>query len=123
MRYLRLSILAVSLTLLVSCAKPPRAPEEAAAATSPETQIKTIPPADPQKYASVKDIENLGGIPLIIRVDGVGLLDVGDDTHQILNRTNWPKGTRQSAHIGLALWPGCGRSRDGIPFPKRKPGF
>ena len=101
MRYLCLSILAVSLASLVSCAKPPRAPEEAAA-TSPETRIKTIPPADPQKYASVKDMKTWRNPYLIIRVDGVGLLDVSDNLTQILDPD---KLTGALANLPSSAWP------------------
>ncbi len=102
MRYLGLSLLAVSLTTLVSCAKPPRAPEEAAAATNPETRIKTIPPADPQKYASVKDMKTWRNPYLIIRVDGVGLLDVSDNLTQILDPN---KLTQALANLPTSAWP------------------
>ncbi|HXM22799.1 MAG TPA: hypothetical protein VN948_16190 [Terriglobales bacterium] len=90
MRYLRLSILAVSLALLASCAKPPRVPketvpEETAAATSPEARIQHVPPADPQKYAGMRDMKAWRNPYLIVRVDGVGVLDVGNNEQQIVD--------------------------------------
>jgi len=84
MRYLRLSILAVSLAPLLSCAKPPTAPEETAAA-SPEARIQQIPPADPQKYAGMRDMKAWRNPYLIVKVDGVGLLDVSNNEQQIVD--------------------------------------
>jgi hypothetical protein len=85
MRHLRLSAVAVSLALLASCAKPPRAPEEAAAAISPEARIQQIPPADPQTYAGMRDMKAWRNPYLIVRVDGVGLLDVSNNEQQIVD--------------------------------------
>ena len=85
MRYLLLSALAVSLALFTSCARPPRALEDTAAADSPEARIKQIPPADPQKYAGMRDMKAWRNPYLIIRVDGVGLLDVSNNEQQIVD--------------------------------------
>lgn len=85
MRFVRLSVLAVSLSLLTSCAKPPRAPEDAATAASPEVRIQKIPPADPQKYAGQRDMKAWRNPYLIVRVDGVGLLDVSNNEQQIVD--------------------------------------
>jgi hypothetical protein len=76
--------LAVSLALLASCTKPPRGPEETAAA-SPETRLQQIPPADPQKYAGMRDMKTWRNPYLVIRVDGVGLLDVSNNEQQIVD--------------------------------------
>jgi hypothetical protein len=85
MRYLRLSILAMGLIPLVSCAKPPRAPEETVAAASPEARIQQIPPADPQKYTGMRDMKAWRNPYLVVRVDGVGLLDVSNNEQQIVD--------------------------------------
>ena len=85
MRYLRLSILAMGLIPLVSCAKPPRAPEETVAAANPEARIRQIPPADPQKYSAMRDMKAWRNPYLIVRVDGVGLLDVSNNEQQIVD--------------------------------------
>jgi hypothetical protein len=84
MRYLGLSILAVSLAVLASCAKPPRAAEEATAAISPEGRIQQIPLADPQQYASMRDMKAWRNPYLIIRADGVGLLDTANNEQRLL---------------------------------------
>jgi len=84
MKYLRRSALAVVLALVASCAKPPRAPDEAATAASPEARIQQIPPADPQKYAGMRDMKAWRNPYLIIRVDGVGLLDPANNEQHLL---------------------------------------
>jgi len=85
MRYLCLIALAASLTLFASCAKPPQAPDEVAAAVSPEARIQKIPPADPQKYRGKQDMKAWRNPYLIVRVDGVGLLDVSNNEQQIVD--------------------------------------
>jgi len=84
MRFVRLSVLAVCLSLLASCAKPPRTPD-AATATSPEARIQKIPSADPQKYAGQRDMKAWRNPYLIVRVDGVGLLDVSNNEQQMVD--------------------------------------
>jgi hypothetical protein len=85
MRFVCLSVLAVFLSLLASCAKPPRAPEDAATTASPEARIQNIPPADSQKYAGQRDMKAWRNPYLIVRVDGVGLLDVSNNEQQIVD--------------------------------------
>jgi len=84
MRNLCLSIVAVSLALIASCAKPPRAPEETASAVSPEARIQQIPPADPQKYAGMRDMKAWRNPYLIIGPEGVGLLDPANNEQRLL---------------------------------------
>jgi hypothetical protein len=97
-----LMALAVSLALLASCAKPPRAPEEAAA-TSPEARIQQIPAADPKKYQYVMgDYRNWRNPYLIIRTDGVGLLDVAKDEQHLIK----PEDLSQAlAQLPASAWP------------------
>ena len=102
MRYLCLSALAVSFALLASCSKPPRAPEETAAPTSAEARIKQIPPADPEKYAGMRDLKAWRNPYLIVRVDGVALLDVGDNLQQILDPNKLPE---VLASLPTSAWP------------------
>lgn len=100
MRYLRLSILAVSLAPLASCAKPPQAPEEAAA--SPEARIHQIPPANPQKYTGLRDLKAWRNPYLVVRIDGVGLLDVSNNEQQIVNPD---KLSEALAKLPASAWP------------------
>jgi hypothetical protein len=100
MRYLRLTVLAMSLAVLASCAKPPRAPEEAA--ISPEARIQQIHPADPQKYTGLRDMKAWRNPYLIVRIDGVGLLDVSNNEQQIVNPD---KLSEALAKLPASAWP------------------
>jgi hypothetical protein len=102
MRYLCLSALVVSLAVLPACSKPPRAPEETAAATSPEARIQQIPAADPQKYTAMQDMKAWRNPYLIIRVDGVGLLDVSNNEQQIVDPDKLPEAL---ARLPASAWP------------------
>jgi hypothetical protein len=100
MKYLRRSALAVTVALLASCAKPPSAPQEAAA--SPEARIQQIPPADSGKYAAVRDMKTWRNPYLIVRVDGVGLLDVSNNEQQIVDPDKLPEAL---AKLPTSAWP------------------
>jgi len=103
MKYLRLSTMAVSLALLAACAKPPRAPEETAtAAASPEALIRQIPSADSAKYAALRDMKSWRNPYLIVRVDGIGLLDVSNNEQQILDPDKLPEAL---AKLPMSAWP------------------
>jgi hypothetical protein len=103
MKYLLLSILAVSLAVLASCAKPPRAPEEVASAATPEVRIQQIPPADPKKYQEVPgDYRNWRNPYLIVRKDGVGLLDVANDEQHLIKLEDL---TQALAQLPASAWP------------------
>jgi len=102
MKYLGLAAVAVSLAMFASCAKPPRAPEETAAAISPEARIQQIPSADSAKYAAVRDMKTWRNPYLIVRVDGVGLLDVSNNEQQILDPD---KLAEALAKLPMSTWP------------------
>jgi hypothetical protein len=102
MKYLRLSILAMSLVGLASCSKPPRSAADAAAAIRPEIRIQQIPPADPQKYAGMRDMKAWRNPYLIIRVEGVGLLDIGNNEQQIVDPD---KLSDALAKLPASAWP------------------
>jgi len=85
MRYLYLFTLAIGLALFVACSKPPTAQEEATATVSPEARVEQIPPADPTKYASLRDMKAWRNPYLVIRVNGVGLLDAGNNEQQTVD--------------------------------------
>jgi hypothetical protein len=102
MRYVRLGTLVVSLALLASCPKPPRAPEDTATAISPEARIQRIPPADPEKYRSVHDYKEWKNPYLFIRKDGVALMDVGNNEQRLVKAEDLPE---VLAQLPLTAWP------------------
>jgi hypothetical protein len=102
MRYLLLSVLAAGFAMLAACAKPPSAATQAAASVSPEARIQQIPPADPQKYAALKDMKAWRNPYLIVRLDGVGLLDVSNNEQQIVDPDKLPDAL---AKLPVSAWP------------------
>jgi hypothetical protein len=102
MKYLGLSVSAVTLALLVSCSKPPTAPADTATATTPEARIQQIPPADPQKYAGMRDMKAWRNPYLIVRVDGVTLLDATNNEQQIVDPD---KLAEALARLPASSWP------------------
>ncbi len=52
---------------------------------SPQARIQKIPSADPQKYVGMRDMKAWRNPYLIVRLDGVGLLDVSNNEQQIVD--------------------------------------
>jgi hypothetical protein len=92
----------MSLAMLGACSKPPRALEESAAAIHPEVRIQQIPPADPQKYAGMRDMKAWRNPYLVIKVDSVGLLDVSNNEQQIVDPD---KLSEALAKLPASAWP------------------
>lgn len=99
MRYLRLSALAVSVTVLLSCRanSPKPAPQANAYA-----RLQSIPPADPAKFGNVHDYKSWRNPYLIIRKDGVGLLDLANNEQRLLKLDELPD---VLARLSSSAWP------------------
>jgi hypothetical protein len=102
MKCLSLIALGMSVALLASCSKPPTAPAETATATTPEARIQQIPPADPQKYAAMRDMKAWRNPYLIVRRDGVALLDTADNEERLMRLEDLPKAL---ASLPASAWP------------------
>jgi len=72
------------------------------AATSPEARIQQIPPADPQKYADMRDMKNWRNPYLIIKPNGVALLDVANHEEHLLKTEELPEAL---ANLPPSAWP------------------
>lgn len=98
-RHARFVILALASLTLVACSQ-----QDAANAPDPLASLQTIPPADSAKYEHVRDMKTWRNPYLIVRSDGVALLDVADSAEIILKpnellpalaqlpASNWPYG-------------------------------
>jgi hypothetical protein len=82
---LRLSIVLVVAVGMCACSKPPQDTLQASAETAPEVRIQQIPPADPQKYGQVRDMKSWRNPYLIVKQDGLWLLDVGNNEERPVN--------------------------------------
>jgi hypothetical protein len=65
---------------LVACAPP----QTSAPRPDAATVLQVVPPADPAKYEHLSDMKNWRNPYLIIRSDGVGLLDLKDNAEVLL---------------------------------------
>ena len=88
----------LSLIPLVACSKP-AADIQARAVLSPEARIEQIPDADPQKYRATKDWRNPY---LIIKVDGVALVDAANDEEHLLKTDKF---VDSLAQLPSSSWP------------------
>lgn len=101
MRYLRLGVLAVIVTALLSCSANSSKPAPQA---SPYVRLQAIPPADPAKFGNVHDYKSWRNPYLMVQRNGVSLLDVSNnEEHQLkleelsdalarLSPSAWPYG-------------------------------
>jgi len=115
-RILSLSVL----SLAAGCS----AKQEAAAAPDPSALLQALPPPDLAKYERIHDMKNWRNPYLLIRTDGVALLDAADSAEIILKpeellpalaklpASNWPygrvvaaaeNGVRASEKDGVAI--------------------
>jgi len=71
--------LLVLVSVLAGCTKrqDPQAPD-------PQTVLQAIPAADSAKYAHIRDMKNWRNPYLIVRADGVALLDVADSAEIVM---------------------------------------
>ena len=66
-------------------------------------RIEALPPADAQKVSAVRDMKNWKNPYLIVRVDGVGLLDPANNEQKILTPDQLLAALGRAACFGLAL--------------------
>lgn len=104
----RLGAVLLAGTSLVACSH-----EGAAKTPDPQAILQTIPAADSVKYESVRDMKKWQNPYLIVRADGVALLDVADSAEIILKpdevlpalanlpASNWPYGRVVAAAEGV----------------------
>ena len=96
----RLVVILLASLSLTACSRE----GSAAPASDPQTVLQSIPPADAAKYEQLKDLKNWKNPYLIVRMDGVALLDAADNaeihlktddllpTLAKLPASNWPYG-------------------------------
>jgi hypothetical protein len=73
--------LAISLSVLAGCS----GSNSTTAAVNPLLRIEALPPADAQQVSAVRDMKNWKNPYLIVQVDGVELLDPGNNEQRLLN--------------------------------------
>jgi len=99
MRQSRLGLIMAAIVVLVSCSAAPKMPDAAALATA---RILAIPEPTPENYRSVIHMKGWRNPYLIIRVDGVGLLDPDDHLERILKPGEL---TQALGNLPPSAWP------------------
>jgi len=101
--------------------------QEPAPVLDPGTALQAIPPADPAKYEHMQDMKNWRNPYLVIRKDGVALLDVADNAEIVLKSdellsalarlpaSNWPYG-----RVVAATETGAGAAEDAVAIRRTK---
>jgi hypothetical protein len=82
MNYRPLILLAIGLATLAACSDSKSA--SVGSAVNPLLRIEALPPADTQKINAVRDMKSWRNPYLIVRIDGVGLLDPANNEQKIL---------------------------------------
>src|SRR5579862_1071544 len=99
MRQSHLGLLAASVAFLVSCSATPKTPDAAALATA---RILSIPEPTPEKYRTLIHMKGWRNPYLIVRADGVGLLDPDDHLERILKPAEL---TQALGNLPPSAWP------------------
>ena len=101
MIYRRLAVLATLAVLLISCSAP-QGPDTAVLEASAAARILAIPPASPEKYRGMIDMKGWQNPYLIIKADGVALLDAGNHEERLLKPAEV---TQALAKLPPSAWP------------------
>jgi hypothetical protein len=95
----RTIVMVALLLALVACSKPP----ETATDTSPQpTGLESIPAPDPSKYPRVSDMSAWKNPYLVVREDGIGLVDLSNHEVHILKPEEVPA---ELVSLPLSAWP------------------
>ncbi len=92
----------ILLASLVACSKPPDAEPVAAAQASKPTNLESIPAPDPSKYPSFRDMSEWKNPYLVVREDGIGLVDLSNHEVHILKPEQIPS---ELAALPSSAWP------------------
>ena len=98
---MRAAALLIVTCILVACSSGPK-PPESAFVPSPESRIAAIPAADPSKYSHVRDYRSWRNPYLMIRADGVALVDFQNNEEHILKPEEL---TAALAKLPDSAWP------------------
>jgi hypothetical protein len=101
MKLSRLWPIAAVVAMLVSCSAP-KTPDAAAQEASAAARILAIPDATPEKYRGSGAKKGWQNPYLIVRADGVGLLDPDDHLERILKPEEL---TRALGNLPTSAWP------------------
>lgn len=102
MRFVRLSALAIGIAWFASCSESQKPAAKAAPEPSAYARIQAIPPADTKKYGEAHSYRKWRNPYLIIRTDGVGLLDAANNEERLIKLEDLPE---VLAQLPPSAWP------------------
>jgi len=94
-------VLMTIVAVLPSCSAP-KDPDPAALEASAAARIQAIPPASPEKYRSMRDMKGWRNPYLIVRADGVALLDPDDHVERLFKAEEL---TQELGKLPASAWP------------------
>jgi hypothetical protein len=98
----RLVALTTFVAVLLSCSAPPKEPDPAALEANAATRIRAIPPASPERYSGMHDMKGWSNPYLIVRADGVALLDPENHVERLFIAAEL---TQELARLPASAWP------------------
>jgi hypothetical protein len=99
MRSSRLAIAVIGAGTLLGCSGSSAKPASGPGASF---SLQSIAPADPAKFGAVHDYKSWRNPYLIVRADGVGLLDLANNEQHLLKCEELPDAL---AHLPASAWP------------------
>lgn len=98
----KLLVTLILLAALVACSKPPQ-PAPVAASEAPKTTgLESIPMPDPSKYPSISDMSGWKNPYLVVRDDGVGIVDLSNREIHMLKPEEIPA---ELVSLPSSAWP------------------
>jgi hypothetical protein len=88
--------------LLISCSPAPKADDPATLEARAAARILAIPPAQPEKYRGMIDMKGWRNPYLIVKTDGVALLDAENHEEHLLK---FEELTQALARLPASAWP------------------
>ncbi len=88
--------------ILLSCSAAPQAPDAATLEASAAARIQAVPPANPERYRGMRDMKGWRNPYLIVRADGVALLDPDDHVERLFKAEEL---TQELGKLPASAWP------------------
>jgi hypothetical protein len=99
---LRTLIVLTLLVTLAACTKPAVPAPQTVAETAKETGLERIPEADPTQYPRMQDLAGWRNPQLVVREDGIGLVDAENHEIHILKQEQVEA---ELVSLPLSAWP------------------
>ncbi len=96
------TVILLLLAGLVACSKPQPQPQPEAVEAPKTTGLEHIPAADPSKYPRLSNLGSWQNPNLVVREDGIGIVDLSNREIHILTQEEIPA---ELATLPLSAWP------------------